>query len=80
MDEGRVRRPAIPAPGRGPVTSLIQQPETPAGRCYRGWRHCLRGPAAAGLPVWRSRGVGHGTYGAGEVHPPGGRRQPPPSI
>ena len=56
MDEGRARCPAVPAPDRKPVTSLIRQPEAwPAAIIAPGAMVCLgsdgssAGEAAAGM-------------------------------
>ena len=70
--------PAIPAPVRRPVTSLIgslRPGRALASRlapCCLGWER--QGYLSAAQ--W-SLGVGHGVDGAGEVHPSGRRRWPP---
>ena len=53
---------------------------TSSAPCTRPTDPACPGPAPAGLPVYRSRGLGRRVYGPGEVHPSGGRRQPALSL
>ena len=87
MGEGRVRCPAVAAPGRRPVANPTGRPEAgPGGVIGPGAVGCL------GQRRQRCRCPGRGAYAAGrtgpvrfvrqagEVHPPGRRRQPPLSL
>jgi len=76
MTEGRARCQANSAPSRRPVTSPIGSLKPGRARASRPPPSVARASDGRSTGGW-SRGVGHGVYGAGEVHPPGGRAQPP---